>query len=321
VYDDRDETDENLVNFQSGTVTRIAGPERGVSFSEPVISANWIAWASWRQAGQGGAAASAAPLHWTISAVPTSDPTATPIEVARGTNVEAPFPAYPTVAIDDDVLAYTIESPQPGHPEANAIVVHDLSTGADVSQTQTDQSLYDLAVSGAAVLYTEGPLDEYGEWYDTRVMLAVNGGPSVRVAAHADDATLDGQRLAWTEDRLDLDGIYSLRTMTATVSNLEPVQLSRQSTQSQAYEGYLPAAGENLVSWWDRARSGEPGGHLMIWDPITGATVPIFDTGGMTFSGLCGAWVGWQTAVESPPGNALEAFYDAPLDAVKRLFQ
>lgn len=24
---------------------------------------------------------------------------------------------------------------------------------------------------------------------------------------------------------------------------------------------------------------------------------------------------------ESPPGNAFEAFYDAPIDAVKRLFQ
>ncbi len=322
VYDGFEATEEDLVDFQSGAVTRIAGPEHGAIFGDPVMSELWIAWASWRQDSASSSEPSRRPLHWVISAVPTSDPTAAPIEIARQTNTEPPFPVHPVLAIDGDLLAYTIESAQPGHPQANAIVVTNLATGANVAQVQTAESIWALDLSGENIIYSEGIQDQNGFYPNTRVMLAVGAGSPTQIAQYGYEVAIDGQRLVWAQDSADtyspVEGGQTI--VTATVSNLQPVQLSRQSTASQTYEGYWPAAGDGLVSWHDMPR-GTPGDQLEIWDPQTGVTVPIFNVGTLTVSGLCGGWVGWETAIESPPGNLFDAFYDAPIDAVKRLFQ
>ena len=261
-------------------------------------------------------------------AAPTVTRPATPIAsgtpAVRPTSLifEPPFPLEPFLAIDGDLLAYTVESPQPGHPQANAIVVHNLATGADVTRIQTAESMWALDLSGDNVIYSEGIQDQDGFYPNTRVMLAIGGANPIEIAKNGYEVAIDGQRLVWAQDKANTVSPFEddQTVVTATISNLQPVQLSRQSTASQVYQGYWPAAGEGLVSWHDMP-VGAPGDELEIWDPQSGATVPIFDVGSLTVSGICGGWIGWQTSIESPPGSVFDAFYEAPIDAVKKLFQ
>ena len=322
VYDDFDSTVENLLDFRTGAVTTIAGPEHGVKFGSPALSANWIAWASWRQKIDPNSDLLTEPIHWTISAVPAADPTATPIQVAAGTNVEPPAPDRPTLAIDGDLLAYTVESPQAGHPQAKAIIVHDLASGVDVERIQTEESVWALDLSGSNILYSEGTVDNDGFVIDTRVMLVVGNAAATETAPYGYEVAIDGDRLVWAQAATaNASGLaIDQAIMTATVSDLEPVQLSRQSTDDQAYSGYLPAAGEGLVSWDDRA-GGKLDDHIEVWDAVSGMKVPIFEAGSYPVSSICGGSIGWQGAVEAPPGSIFNAFYEAPVDAVKRLFQ
>lgn len=141
----------DLLDFATGAVRRVAGPVGGFGVSDPTLSENWIVWISPRHESK----ADRGPLRWVISALPVTDVDANPVEVASGTSVEPPFPNEPLLAIDGDLLAYTVESPQPGHPQATAIVVHNLATGTDVTRIQTEESLWSLDLSGANVIYSE----------------------------------------------------------------------------------------------------------------------------------------------------------------------
>ena len=322
VYNDFESTVENLLDFRTGAATTIAGPEQGVKFGNPVMSAKWIAWLSWRQKIDPNSELLSEPLHWVISAVPTADPTSAPIEVASGTNVEPPAPGRPTLAIDGDVLAYTVESAQKGHPQANALIIHDLATRVDVERIQTAESVWALDLSGPNVVYSEGAVDNHGFVNDTRVMLVEGNAAATQIAPFGYEVAIDGDRLVWAQAASGNESGLAIdqAVMTATVSDLEPVQLSRQSSDVQPYSGYWPAAGENLASWDDRA-GGKLDDHVEVWDPVSGKTVPIFEPNTYTISNICGGSIGWHGAVEAPPGSLFDAFYDAPVDAVKRLFQ
>ena len=115
------------------------------------------------------------------------------------------------------------------------MIVHDLATGVDIERIQTEESVWDLDLSGANVVYSEGKVDSGGFVVDTRVMLVASDGSSMKVAPYGYEVLIDGDRLLWAQSATAYSGGLAAdqAIMAATISNHAPMQLSRQSTNYQ----------------------------------------------------------------------------------------
>ena len=241
------------------------------------------------------------PLRWQILLMTIS--TGATTVVASGTNKRLDYlgacqdVGTPSIAIDGDSLAYTLESTTAGQPLSDRIVLRDLGTGSEVKSLTTDGAVEDLHVSGKVVVYRENPdtgadgLLTYGKG---RLMEVGQLQTTADVITDQVGAiALGGGRLAWVSG----DGAPGT-VWTAAADGTGVTEVA-----SPAHDGLTIhrvehiAVTDGLVAWSIVADT--PGGCcaslLAVWAPGEPTARFIEGYGTPDAIGIGSGWLVWHT--------------------------
>ncbi|HEY5519535.1 MAG TPA: hypothetical protein VIK08_02675 [Candidatus Limnocylindrales bacterium] len=181
--------------------------------------------------------------------------------------------AKPLYAFDGNEVAYAVEAPRDGHPNAWAIHVVNVLTGASDRNIDTDEDLFSLDFENGIVVYTEGTLDpnvDPNKEFGTRLMLSSpDEQRPQQIAADAYHVSLFEGRLAWVADQSSSqrdENAPGPQIMTATVFDLTPRSLGPLNGPRG------PIAGGDLITWVEA-------GQIVLADPNLGVEWRVSGTG------------------------------------------
>lgn len=288
-----------MIDLEHGSTTVLSpqAPEGWRSWS-PAISGHKVAWIEFHYEGTN----NTGPLEWHIQLDDLdrhiSRTVASGIQRRSGTTFGA---SWPKMDLDGDRLAYAIEDPsQP--PEGWQIRIVSLPSGTVERTIRIHLHVYDLALSGSAVVYTEGRIDpEVGFTYDTRLFISRAADPApLQIGSNAYNVAFEDGRFAWSQDlpTATISGApHGTRIWTATLADLRPVPAAplpgRGTEQYQAW----PATGSGFVTW-DSARlsltdTSVNGDRLAVWDPHDQVAYELDPSPGAVISSAGGGWLVW----------------------------
>lgn len=300
-----------LADAADGSVRPLAQGAGGYSARDAAISGDVVAWVEWRYPEDN--AFFRGPVDWRILTYDLT--TARGKVIASGTNrMERGGAATPPlVHVDGRRIAYDVEDPTVARPDGWKIVVQDLDSGATLWSVSTRRWLYQFALSGERVAWSEGAVDpNIGVSYDTSLWLSDHGATPTMVASDAFELALSGTTLAWVADpgssQTD-NGLAEHPTVWETdTRHLEPVQLSAPIGPLVKASSWV-AAGDGVVTWADNEYTGvgtSSGIHLAAWTRSTGS-FGIEPTNAIT-QGVGGGWLIWydDNIPDSPVFHGVE---------------
>lgn len=223
--------------------------------------------------------------------------------------------AWPALDIDGDQLAYAIEDPS-SPPTGWKIVVISLTNGAVERVIPTDLPVYDLAVDGSYVAYTEGHIDpDAGFTYDTRLMVADVGDAVPReIAKDTFEVDMDDGRVAWSQDSPKgvIGAAQGTRIWTAMAPEFDPEPASPVPQQGDEHHQAWPTTGDGLVTW-DSYRFSETdvsvnGDRVGVWNPASRRAYEVDVDRGGVLSSVGGGWLVWVNDYytdEGPPVSGI----------------
>ena len=274
-----------VTDVATGTVTRLTTLPAGHVVEYPALAAAHVVWMeSWYakpptscgqsvpcnpRAGQ--------PVLWKVVAVPLAGGPET--ELGTGTSSrtsiegEGAAPQAPVLAADGDRVAYAIDAPTTGAPDASRLVVRSISTGAILRQIDMTGYVEQLHLAGQAILIGEG-FDTAGAgsiaWGDATLLLARSDTTSaVKLDDHVIDSVIGTGLVAWSRaDATD----YSVRTapldtLTPTTIRIPAADVPAVPNPGAAAYG-LTVAGPGLawtISMADTTGVGSPA--FVLWQP------------------------------------------------------
>jgi len=307
-----------FADLSDGTLRTIGTAAGGDAAWTPVISGEHVAWVEWRYADN---VHFTGDLTWRIMVMRL--PAGEPRELVAGVNrrLEGGQGVPPLLSIDGDELAYTIESPTASHPLGWKIVVRDVVDGSVRRSLQTGLSVYSMALSDGQVAYSEGLVDQAGNFkYRTRLMFWKRGTTTaVKVADDAFEVAFRGSLLAWVGDELSSRGQVGLaqrpRVFVASMDDLKARPAGHDADGIVDWGGLWPAAGDGYATWADNqdtpSHPDPSGDHLVIWDTRTGRAYQLEPTAGLDLSGVGNGWLVWHSEWDPVP-----VWHGVRLDAI-----
>ena len=286
----------HLAELASGT-TRVIGTAAGADAAwVPDIDGHVVAWTEWHYPVLNGGGE----LTWHVISLDLNSGLKSTVASGMNRRLEGPAAIPPLVQVSGDRIAYTIEDPTPDRPFGWKIEIRSLTTGALEREYSTDESIYQMALSGSNVLYSEGLVDQDLNFkYHTRLMLATpSSSRPLHVADDAFEVALDSSRFAWVADVASSQGQVGLaqhpRVMTATIDDPTPVAISIDAGP-QVRGSVWPSTADGRVVWSDDEQVGPetlPGNYLATWTPDRPASVL---KGVLTIVPLLGGsgWISW----------------------------
>ncbi len=296
-----------LVDLVAGTFTTLQQAPFGWRAWLPVISADRVAWIEYHSEGR----EDTGPLDWRILLTDlASGATRT---VASGVHRQLPAggsgsASWPALDLDGDRLAYATEDP--ARPASGwKIVVLSLSTGTVEREIAAGLNVYDVAIDGGDVAWTEGKIDPHvGFTYATRLMVSTAARPAPRkIADHAYEVAFDAGRLAWGQDSpVTITGAAQhTRIWTATSPDFKPKPASPVPQRGlERYQAW-PKTGGGFVTW-ESYRFSETDQSLLadkfcLWNPADGHAYEVNPTRGANLTSSTGGWFVWIDWRQDPP--------------------
>ncbi len=296
-----------LVDLQAGTFSTLQRAPEGWITWLPAISGRRVAWLEYHMEGP----LDTGPLDWRVLLADLDAGTTRVVDsgVQRDVPPGATYGAsWPELDLDGDRLAYAIEDPAHGS-DGWKIVVRSVSTGAVEREVATELPVYDLALDGPDVAWSEGRIDpDIGFTYDTRLMVSMAARPGPRkVADHAYEVDFDAGRLAWGQDTpVTVTGAAQhTRIWTATVPDFEPEPASPIPQQGiERYQAW-PQTGSGFVTWesyrFSEADISLNADMLCFWNPADGHAYEVNPTRGADLTSSDGGWFVWtDLRLETP---------------------
>lgn len=262
-----------LADLRDQTMETLRATENGDAAWVPDITSDAVAWSEWHHDPSASGA-----IVWQI-VVQRLDTGARTV-VASGVNqrLEGDGAVPPLVQIDGDHVAYSIEDPAPGRPWGWQVVVVSVSSGAVLDRYPTSLSIYQMALSGETVLYSEGLVDEQRSFkHSTHLMLAKPDAPSgTLIADDAFEVAFADGRLAWVTDPESSQGQLGMaqHPLVAT-STAGDARVDLLSGQPGFRASYWPTTADNVVAWSEDEGStdGVGANRLAMWDAAHGTVI------------------------------------------------
>jgi hypothetical protein len=322
-----------MADLENGSLEVLASTEQsGWEMWEPDISGDWVTWTEIRYEHPTNFAGK---LTFRLMARNVADDTS--VELASGvhTRLEGIGAVPPVVRVDDERVAYAVEHIRPGHPLGWRVRLQSLTSGEIERSFDTDLDLYELDLSAANIVYSEGQADlQISFKYGLRLMLSTPDHPdSVEIARDAYEVAISGERFAWTSDPAAGSERSPLPIrpviMTASVSDPTPRQVSIITSAPESpppgwgpprFGGMYPAVGDGLVAWQDNKTDGQTwDGQLIrlpVWDSRTGVAYQLEPAPDLLFVKLEGGWLTWYTDISPDLTTVTHVFHGLPISEI-----
>lgn len=216
------------------------------------------------------------------------------------------------VAVDGDLVAYSLGDPRPGDRNGSQIIVGRLSTGEVVRRIASDLAIFDLAISDGNLVFSAGRFtsNPYDQVFDTELFLSTDENPEpCFIVDGAYDVAAQGDQLVWVAK--SYGGLVR-----ATVSEIEQDGGCRAPNALAIELADFPSEGDDLFAW--------SGYGLDLWNPATDDVRTLADAYGSTaqafgpiLSSIGGGWLAWASHVEQD-GRDMWPLNAAPLVAVRQ---
>jgi len=295
-----------LVDLATGTESIIATAADGDAAWMPDISGQRVIWLELRYQGR---FTFTGAITWRLMGLDLATKTVHEIDHGVNRRLEGPSAVSPTIQVDGDTVAYSVEDPGPGRPFGWKLILRSWTTGRIVRTIPTSRSIYSLALDNGNVAYSEGLVDTPLSFkYSTRLMLSTTTHPTPQeVAPDAFEVAMDGGRLTWTNDRTaSQDRIGTAehpRTYTASTKDLTPVPISAPPDLKIERGASYPAVSGDEVAWIDNqdtpSHPDPKVTHVVVWNATSATAVQVEPTGGAALVGLGAGWLGWYDDSES----------------------
>jgi hypothetical protein len=295
-----------LVDLATGTQSVIATAADGDAAWMPDVSGQRVVWLELRYQGR---FTFTGAITWRLMGLDLATKAVHEIDHGVDRRLEGPSAVPPTIQVDGDTVAYSVEDPGPGRPFGWKIVLRSWTTGRVVRTIPTARSIYSLALDGGDVAYSEGLVDTTLSFkYSTRLMLSTPAHPAPEeVAPDAFEVAMDSGRLAWTDDRTASQGRIGAaedpRTYTASTNDLSPVPISAPPDLKIERGASYPAVSGDEVAWVDNqdtpSHPDPKVTHVVVWNAASATAVQVEPTGGAALVGLGAGWLGWYDDSES----------------------
>jgi len=257
-----------LADLESQTMTTLASTDNGDAAWVPDITSDAVAWSEWHRDDTGS-------IVWQV-VVGRLDSGARTV-IASGTNKrhEGSGAIPPLVQIDGDRVAYTVEDPTPARPWGWQVVVVSRSTGVVLEKYPTALSIYQMALSGESVLYSEGLVDEQRSFkYATRLMLASPEVPgATQIALDAFEVAFADGRLVWVTDPGSSEGQLGMAQHPhIATSRIEDARIEILSDRPAFKAAFWPTTADDAVAWSEDEgySDGVGANRLALWDAAHG---------------------------------------------------
>jgi hypothetical protein len=260
-----------LADLETETMTTLASTANGDAAWVPDITSDAVAWSEWHRDDAGS-------IIWQV--VVARLDTGVRTVVASGTNKrhEGSGAIPPLVQIDGDRVAYTVEDPTPERPWGWQVVVVSRSTGTVIEKYPTALSIYQMALSGDSVLYSEGLVDEQRSFkYATRLMLATPEAPgATQIAQDAFEVAFADGRLVWVSDPDSSEGQLGMaQHPQIATSKIDDARIQILSDRPGFKAAFWPTTADEAVAWSvDEGYSDGVGANrLALWDAVHGVGI------------------------------------------------
>ena len=305
------ETGIELLDLEHQTTTELYATRRNERILSLEMSGDTVAWA----VGKYDRNSRRAPcdigggLTWRIVAHTIS--TGSEAEIASGRHVEVIGCAAwaPTVAVDGELVAYTVEA---SGPSAWEIVVRSLESGEVVRTIATGRVVADLDLDGMDVAYVTGVPDDPSNPYFVlsrrRLMLSVATEPEPKLVAPGPSWSVSfaGGRMAWATNRESSSG----QRWTATIEDLTHVRISDAAERVSS-----PRTSGSLVTF---GKSSDTKSVGQIWDERTNVIYEVAPDLWMEGLFSNGGWLVWY-GDRYDIGNEVALVQGLPLTEVPEL--
>jgi hypothetical protein len=283
-----------LLDLSSGASRDLSAAPAGWHAWNPSISGTMVAWIDWRYEEPNDTGA----LDWRIEVQDVRQDGGAARTVASGAS-------WPALDLDGDRLVYAVED-EAGASDGWKVVVQALA-GPIADTLRTSEPVFDLAASGGAVAWTQGPIDPVVGYTTDTTLYVARGSPLVatRVASDAYDLALEDGRVAWTQDTPGGRGAaVGSRIWSADVATLTAQPVSPPPGGGTEQRQEWPATGDGIVTWGSsRLSLADPsvnGDRLAAWTPALGRAVELLPSEGAILSGVNGGWVVWVDGRTEP---------------------
>jgi len=307
-----------LVDLAAGQVEPLNDAQPDVSTLAPRISGDDVVWSAdeWRPGGS---------VAWKIMHYSLSTGMTDVVASGRNTALDGDTADAPAVDVDQGVIAYSVGSPSPAHPLASTIVIKRLADGATVRSVSATSTLFNIALSGTNVLFSQGSSDpKTAEVTETDVYLSTDANPEpTLIAPKAFDVSFAADTMVWSGPPSHAPSDTSQAIWTATTEMITPVEISEPP--AVGIIDLHPAAGDGFASWNEALPAWS---YLVVWDRALGHTVRVMGHGDESYSdntdffrsAFGDGWLMWTFVTRSMTNPGTQIFEAVRLDDLRAAY-
>jgi hypothetical protein len=251
---------------------------------------------------------------WAIKAMDRSTHRAWTVVTGHSDRLEGGAAPWVQFKISGDLIAYAEESDAVPGSLSWTITLRSLADPTPLRVVHTERSLYDLALSGTTIAYSEGLVDQAASFkYDTRLMVSTADHPGPTLfATDPFEIAIDGDRLTWINDwvatSLHLGLPARPQIYTATLSNPSVVdKISGLPDDHPIKRVVWPAAGDGISAWAELQDDVVLGPNVLVaWSVLHHESIQVAQGRGTAITGLGGGWLTWFSWIDGANGGTAQ---------------
>lgn len=255
---------------------------------------------------------------WSINAYDIGSAGTTTVDSGQSVRAGDTWDTPVALSVDGSVVAYAIGAATRDKPFASKVIIRDLDSGSILRQFDTDLLVFDIAVSGRDVAYSEGTVTS-GQVQlldNSHLMLWRDGDEApVELAKNTFQVSFDANRVIWIEGPSDAEiGPATAEDVRKVeLPSLDPANLSRPSTDPSVASSFLPVAAEGYATWTESSGRDE---RLILWNSKTSTSQEVASAKVTFYPSLGGDWLVWQAYADVRPGYESNGLFGLDLSTL-----
>lgn len=298
-----------VADLANGTFSQVATAANGDAAWTPDINDRYIVWSEIHFKDD--------PVNltgrqdWKIKAMDRQSGRSWTVAAGEQARLEGGAAPWVQFKISGDLIAYGIESDAVQGSLRWTITLRSLTDPKPLRLIHTERSLYDLALAGTTVAYSEGLVDQAASFkYQTRLMISTAAHPDpVVFAPDAFEIAIDGDRLTWINDwvanQLHLGLPARPQMVTATLSNPADIEkISGLPDEHPIKRVVWPTAGDGISAWAELQDDFVLGPNVLVaWSVARRESIQIAQGRGTAITAVGGGWLTWYRWLDDGSGT------------------